>query len=132
MDSLLTAPIMEAIQALRYEGKLYIIAKEIDHIVNCVVRMPNVLLEQYDGTSIFESFAIPGFIDRSREGVDLNNFFNTYKKNYTIEDRQKWEADHIHSINFFVKYGQIAEEAWKNYQSFSKVWWVSFQDLSSH
>jgi len=105
---------LEAIQCLRDEGKLVISAKKITCMTKMISRLPTVLHKSFTPTTIYNSFAIPGFTDSSRQCPDLDKLFNTYKGNLTIEKRERWEKILPILIRSYCTKGHFVETAAKD------------------
>ena len=78
-------PAAEQIQQWRDLGHLNTDAKMVEHILNMVIRMPTVLEKACDQKSHQQSFFIPGIMDKSQQGPDVDRIMATYKKELPIE-----------------------------------------------
>ena len=105
------SPLAESLQALRDEGKLIVSANKTKLMIRSVIRMPTVLQKSFSSRGIFESFVIPGFVDQGRQGPDIDKLFHTYKKQFTVAQREKWERDLTNTlIASLAKQGCLKEK----------------------
>ena len=76
-----------------------------------VLCTPTAIKRAYTEKEILRSFILGGNLDEeSRSAVDLIIVFNTLKRLWKIEDRERWIKDLPHLVKTMLKFGHIPEK----------------------
>ena len=107
--SVLTA----ALQKLRDEGKLDITSEKMKNIVKCISLIPEVIRKSFDERGIIQSFAIPGWLDESLQGVDVDKMLGSYKGQMTIVLKDKLLSSLVRCVKDTLKHDTVLEETFE-------------------
>ena len=108
-------PAAKQIQQWRDLGHLNTDAKTVEHILNMVIRMPTVLQKACDQKSHQQSFFIPGIMDKSQQGPDVDRIMATYKKELPIELKKRLLDEAPLQIKHVRQKGRFLEEEFEEY-----------------
>ena len=96
-------------------GCLNITAKIVEHILNMVIRMPTILQKSRSEKSVRKSFTIPGIIDSSQQGPDVHRIMATFKKDLSIDHKQRLIDEAPMQTKQFRSQGRFTEESFDEY-----------------